>query len=44
MTIVYDKKGNAFEVPHQVDVKGWLDAGYTLEKPKTKKDKTEDTE
>ena len=31
MTLVYDKDGNSFKVPHKVDVKGWLEAGYTLE-------------
>jgi len=31
MTIVYDKDGKEYKVPHQIDVQGWLDAGYTLE-------------
>jgi len=36
MTIVYDKDGKEYKVPHKVDVQGWLDAGYTLENPKEK--------
>ena len=36
MTILYDKKGNAFKVTHSVDVKEWVDAGYSEEKPKRK--------
>lgn len=36
MTVVYDAKGNEYKVTHQIDVKGWLDAGYTLEAPKVK--------
>lgn len=39
MTIVYDKDGNAFKIPYKVDVKGWLDAGYTLDNPKEKASK-----
>lgn len=42
MTILYDKKGNEYKVPHQIDVKEWLASGYTLEKPKqTKKEDKE---
>lgn len=46
MTKVYDKKGNEYNVPHAVDVKEWLDGGYTLEAPKTKsvKQKIEEDE
>jgi hypothetical protein len=36
MTTVYDKDGNAFKVPHIVDVKEWLRDGYTLDNPKEK--------
>jgi len=32
-TIVYDKKGKEYKVNHRIDVKDWLTAGYTLEKP-----------
>lgn len=39
MVVVYDKQGNEFKVPHSIDVKDWLDAGYTLENPKEKKAK-----
>ena len=35
-TTVYDKKGKAYKVLHSIDVKEWLAAGYTLEKPKPK--------
>lgn len=38
MTIVYDKDGNEFKVKHQIDVKEWLDNGYFLDNPKTKKE------
>jgi hypothetical protein len=34
MTKVYDKNGKEFTVDHKIDVKGWLDAGYTIENPK----------
>lgn len=37
MTVVYDKDGVAYNVPHLIDVKGWIDAGYTLDNPKEKK-------
>ena len=37
MTIVYDAQGNEFKVPYAIDVQGWLDDGYTLEKPEEKK-------
>ena len=40
MTLVYDKDGNEFKVPYAIDVQGWLDAGYTLEKPEEKQDRT----
>ncbi len=33
-TLVYDKKGEEFKVIHAIDVKDWLEAGHTLEKPK----------
>ena len=36
MTTVYGKDGKSFKVPHKVDVKGWLEAGYSLEDPKAK--------
>jgi len=38
-TIVYDKKGKEYKVPHKIDVKDWLAAGYTLEKPLTAAEK-----
>ena len=34
MTIVYDKTGKGFEVPHPIDVNEWVAAGYSKEKPK----------
>ena len=37
MTIVYNKKGEEFKVPHKIDVKDWLNNGYSLEKTETKK-------
>ena len=37
MTIVYDKEGKEFEVPHPIDVNGWVLAGYSKDKPDTKK-------
>ena len=37
MTIVYDATGKEFKVPYAIDVQGWLDDGYTLEKPEEKK-------
>lgn len=37
MTTVYDKNGKGYDVPHAVDVDGWLEAGYTLDKPEEKK-------
>lgn len=39
MTIVYNDKGEGFKVPHQIDVKDWLNNGYTLEKHEIKKSK-----
>ena len=36
MTIVYNKDGVEFKVPHKVDVQGWIDAGYFLVNPKEK--------
>jgi hypothetical protein len=36
---VYDKDGKAFIVKHQIDVKEWLNNGYTLENPKETKKK-----
>jgi len=36
MTIVYDKKGQAYPVPFPVDVREWLKRGYTLKPPKKK--------
>ena len=44
MTLVYDKDGNEFKVPHQIDVADWLEAGYTLEVPKKRTPKTTDSE
>lgn len=38
MTIVYDKKGNEYKVPHKIDLKEWLDNGYFLVNPKAKKE------
>jgi len=37
MTVVYDKDGKEFKIPYAIDVQGWLDNGYTLEKPEEKK-------
>ena len=34
MVEVYDKNGKAYSVKYAVDIKDWLDAGYTLEEPK----------
>ena len=31
MAKVYDKSGKEYDVPHAVDLKGWIDAGYTTE-------------
>ena len=39
MIVVYNEKGEEFKVPHQIDVKDWLNNGYSLEKPETKKTK-----
>ena len=36
MTTVYNKDGKAFKIPHKIDVKGWLQDGYTLEAPEQK--------
>jgi len=36
MTIVYDKDGKEYKVPHKIDVAEWLAAGYTLEAPEKK--------
>lgn len=36
MAIVYNDKGEGFNVPHAIDVKDWIKAGYSLEKPKEK--------
>jgi hypothetical protein len=36
-TKVYDKDGKVFIVVHKIDVKGWLDTGYSLDDPKAKK-------
>jgi hypothetical protein len=36
--ILYDKKGNSFDVPHPIDVTEWLATGeYSLDKPEEKK-------
>lgn len=35
-TIVYDKRGKAYKVIYPVDLKEWLEAGYTLKPPKKK--------
>lgn len=32
-TKVYNKKGEEFNVVHPIDVKGWLDTGYSKTKP-----------
>lgn len=37
MTIVYDKDGKEYKVPHKIDVQEWLNNGYTLEKQEDKK-------
>jgi hypothetical protein len=42
MTILYDKNGNEYKVPHQIDVIEWLRDGYTLEKPQIKSKKTKE--
>ena len=34
MATLYDSKGKEYEVPHEIDVKEWLDNGFTKEKPK----------
>ena len=39
MVVVNNKKGEEFEVPYQIDVKDWLNNGYSLEKPEAKKTK-----
>lgn len=38
MAIVYNKKGEGFNVPHAIDVKDWIQAGYSLEKPEEEKE------
>lgn len=39
MIVVCNEKGEEFKVPHQIDVKDWLNNGYSLKKPETKKTK-----
>ena len=39
MAKVYDKNGKAYNVTYAVDVKEWLDSGYTLDEPKGAKGK-----
>ena len=34
MAKLYSKGGKEFNVPHAIDVKGWLKEGYSLENPK----------
>jgi hypothetical protein len=34
MATVYDKSGKEYNVPHAVDVREWVNAGYLEEKPK----------
>jgi len=31
---LYDKNGKEYEIPHAVDVRDWLEDGYSLEDPK----------
>jgi len=34
MTLLYDKDGKEYKIPHRIDVKGWMATGdYTLEAP-----------
>lgn len=44
MAIVYDKKGDSHDVPHAIDLKDWLDNGYSLEKPSKKAPIKKETE
>lgn len=37
MAILYDKDGKPVHVPYSVDVKGWVEDGYSPEKPQPKK-------
>ncbi len=34
MATLYSKEGKEVQVPHPIDVKGWLEIGYLKEKPK----------
>ena len=39
MVVVYNEKGEEFNVSYIIDVKDWLENGYSLEKPEAKKTK-----